>query len=190
MARYGAGPPATWVRALAGAAALVAAILAGPPASTGARAGHPDVRTELHCLALNIYFEARGEPDRGKIAVGQVVMNRLESDRYPETVCGVVKQGGADELHSCQFSWWCDGRSDTPRDADAWKHSQALAKRIYWGLAPDPTNGALWYHAHYVAPEWRTRFARGPVIGAHIFYRPGERRVAAAEVAPGAVRTD
>ena len=162
-------------------------ILGAAPAA--AAQDSPDVRAELRCLALNIYFEARGEPDRGKIAVGQVVMNRVHAARYPDSICGVVKQGGADRLHQCQFSWWCDGRSDTPRDRDAWAHSKALAQQIYWGLAVDPTGGALWYHAHYVAPEWRTRFARGPVIGEHIFYLP-TRRVAAAEVAPGAVRMD
>lgn len=148
------------------------ACLAWAIGASPARADAPDVRAELRCLALNAYFEARGEPDRGKIAVSHVVMNRVESDRYPDDVCAVVKQGGEDQLHRCQFSWWCDGKSDEPRDADAWEHSKAIAQQVYWHLTSDPTGGALWYHARYVAPKWRTRFARGPVIGDHIFYLP------------------
>jgi spore germination cell wall hydrolase CwlJ-like protein len=150
-----------------------------------AQAGSASVREELHCLALNIYFEARGEPDRGKQAVGHVVMNRIASNRYPDTACEVVKQGGEDRLHRCQFSWWCDGRSDTPRDSVAWEHSKAVAQQVYWALAPDPTRGALWYHADYVSPSWRKQFARGPRIGEHIFYLPTADMVAsAADTAP------
>ncbi len=130
-----------------------------------------DVRQEIECLAQTIYFEARGEPDAGKLAVAHVVMNRVDAADYPDRVCAVVRQGGEETLHRCQFSWWCDGRSDEPEELAAWRHSQALARAVYWNFSPDPTNGAKWYHADYVSPSWRTQFEQGPVIGRHVFYR-------------------
>ena len=125
---------------------------------------------EVECLALNIYFEARGEPEVGQLAVGHVVMNRVASARFPGTVCDVIQQGGALRLYRCQFSWWCDGRSDKPRNKRLWEKSAELALKVYWGRTVDPTEGALWYHADYVKPYWRKEFERGPKIGRHIFY--------------------
>jgi spore germination cell wall hydrolase CwlJ-like protein len=174
-------------RLLTGGLLAIAVSAAAPAGNTPVKA--PSVREELRCLALNIYFEARGEPDRGKIAVGHVVMNRVASNHFPDTICSVVKQGGEDRRHQCQFSWWCDGRSDIPTDRRAWRHSKALAQQIYWGLAKDPTLGALWYHANYVAPSWRTRFIRSAVIGEHIFYLPVHKVATANEPLP-AVRVD
>ncbi len=132
---------------------------------------------EIRCLALNIYFEARSESERGKLAVGHVVMNRVVSARFPDTVCDVVRQGGELRRHQCQFSWWCDGRSDKPINRHEWRKSAALALAVYWGRTDDPTAGALWYHADYVNPSWRTGFARGPKIGRHVFYSRGPRKV-------------
>ena len=141
--------------------------------------GTTDVRRQIECLAKTIYFEARGEPDAGKLAVGHVVMNRVASDDYPNTVCQVMKQGGAERLHRCQFSFYCDGRSDEPQDKKAWRHSQSLARAVFWDFSPDPTGGARWYHADYVSPDWRNHFDKGPVIGQHVFYlAPGERTAA------------
>ncbi len=130
---------------------------------------------EIECLALNIYFEARGEPEAGQLAVGHVVMNRVSSKRFPATVCDVIQQGGALRRDRCQFSWWCDGRSDTPRNKRLWEKSAELALKVYWGRTVDPTEGALWYHADYVKPAWRKTFDRGPKIGRHIFYSQGPR---------------
>lgn len=149
------------------AAMAILCALALQPAS-----GHAGVRQEINCLALNLYHEARGEPDLGKIAVGQVVMNRVANPQFPGTVCQVVRDGGEWPQLRCQFTWWCDGRSDEPRDARAWQRSRALARKVYWGYAPDPTHGALWYHADYASPRWAAMFDRGPMIGRHIFYRP------------------
>ncbi|MFQ6017247.1 MAG: cell wall hydrolase [Kiloniellaceae bacterium] len=134
-----------------------------------------DPRDEVACLALNIYFEARGEPDAGKLAVGHVVMNRVSSPRFPGTVCEVVRQGGDLRRNRCQFSWWCDGRSDKPKNKQEWQRSSEFALGVYWGQSQDPTEGALWYHADYVKPAWRKKFERGPKIGRHIFYRQGRR---------------
>ena len=142
------------------------------PAAAGA-----DVSRELECLALTIYFEARGESDEGKIAVGHVVMNRSSHPLFPDKVCAVVQQGGEKLRFRCQFSWWCDGRSDRPKEWRAWEKSKALARLIYWDYSPDPTAGALWYHADYVRPRWRKDLSRGPKIGQHVFYGlwPGEK---------------
>ena len=145
-------------------------------AQTGTQSATMNVRQQIECLATTIYFEARGEPDAGKLAVGHVVMNRVASDDYPDTVCQVMKQGGAKKLHRCQFSFYCDGRSDDPKDKAAWRHSQALARAVFWDFSPDPTGGARWYHADYVSPAWRNHFDKGPVIGQHVFYlAPGEQ---------------
>ncbi len=143
-----------------------------------------DVPEEIHCLAKNIYFEARSEPDLGKLAVGHVVLNRVDDPRFPTSVCGVVEQGGEKVRNRCQFSWWCDGLSDEPRNLRAWEYSQALARSVYWGYSVDPTSGALWYHAEYVQPRWSKSLNRGPKIGRHIFYGDdGARRRRATEVA-------
>jgi len=93
---------------------------------------------EIRCLALNIYFEARGEPESGQVAVGHVVMNRVASSRFPGTVCDVVQQGGSLRRNRCQFSWWCDGRSDIPGNERLWEKSAELALKVYWGRTVDP----------------------------------------------------
>ena len=131
---------------------------------------------EVHCLALNIYFEARSEPESGQRAVGHVVMNRVAHPDYPATVCAVVKQGGEFPLHRCQFSWWCDGKTDKPINKKAWAQSMRLSRTIYLGIMKDTTGGALWYHATYTTPYWSKVLRQGDRIGQHIFYL--ENRVA------------
>jgi spore germination cell wall hydrolase CwlJ-like protein len=130
----------------------------------------PRHEAELYCLALNIYFEARSEPESGQRAVGHVVMNRVAHSGYPDSVCEVVQQGGEERLHRCQFSWWCDGQSDRPVNRKAWTEAQRLAHEIYNGLSEDMTDGALWYHATYVKPYWSELLLKGDKIGQHIFY--------------------
>lgn len=128
------------------------------------------VNEELDCLALTIYFEARGENDSGKRAVAHVVMNRVRHSSYPSTVCDVVRQGGERPLFRCQFTWWCDGLGDKPREARAWDNARDVARFVFWGAWEDLTNGALWYHADYVSPYWRDHLKPGPKIGRHLFY--------------------
>ncbi|MDH3593246.1 MAG: cell wall hydrolase [Rhodospirillales bacterium] len=125
---------------------------------------------DLECLAMNIYHEARNEPEAGKLAVGHVVMNRVADPRFPGTVCGVVMQGGQKPRNRCQFSWWCDAKDDRPLNKRAWAESQFFASHIFAGNSKDPTGGALWYHADYVEPAWRKTFVEGPQIGRHKFY--------------------
>ncbi len=139
---------------------------AGEPSSTIPT----PAREEIRCLALNIYFEARGESEQGQRAVGHVVMNRVADKHYPDTVCDVVKQGGEKRRHRCQFSWWCDGRSDDPKNDIAWSRSLQIAEAIYSDQSLDPTDGALWYHAVYVTPYWRKALTLVKKIGRHHFY--------------------
>ena len=132
---------------------------------------------EHYCMALNIYYEARGSNLADKAAVSDVVLNRVEDTRYPNTVCEVVKQGkqypsGQMVRNACQFSWYCDGKSDTPRDQDRWFEAQMIA----WGMLEYEkyrgiTEGATHYHATYVNPRWTKDLQLVGRIGAHIFYR-------------------
>lgn len=128
---------------------------------------------EIDCLARNIYFEARLEPTEGRAAVAYVVMNRVADRRWPDSPCAVIRQGGTDHGPLCQFSWYCDGRSNRPRRDGYWDDALVLAEEVYWGRRPDPTDGALWYHATYVKPYWRVGLTPGPRIGSHVFYRDG-----------------
>jgi len=136
-----------------------------------AQANAVDRFDELYCLAKNIYFESRNQPKLGQIAVGQVTMNRVESKRFPNTVCTVVRQGG-ETRNRCQFSWYCDGKSDEPENGDSWDDSVYLALLIYSGkFTVDVTEEALWYHATYVSPSWAEHYEKTVQINEHIFYR-------------------
>ena len=136
-----------------------------------AQAHSADRFEELYCLAKNIYFESRNQPTLGQIAVGQVTMNRVNSPRFPNTVCGVVKQGG-EKRNRCQFSWYCDGKSDEPESNTSWDESVYLSLLIYSEeLTIDVTEGALWYHATYVSPSWAEHYEKTVRINEHIFYR-------------------
>ena len=128
------------------------------------------LQNEIRCLALNIYFEARSEPEPGQRAVGHVVINRVAHAKYPDSVCKVVQQGGERVLHRCQFSWWCDGQPDSPINQEAWVKSLRLAWKVYFGILEDTTGGALWYHATYVKPYWSDSLLEGDRIGQHVFY--------------------
>ena len=120
-----------------------------------------------HCVALAMYWEARGEGHRGMLAVGSVVLNRVEDDRFPSSVCGVVYQGG--EIPPCQFSWWCDGKSDRPTHGELWAASLSLADELLMARPSDPTHGALFFHNTSIRPPWRRE--RTTRIGSHVFYR-------------------
>lgn len=127
------------------------------------------LKQERNCLALSIYWEARGESRIGMIAVGWTVLNRVQNEQFPSTPCGVVHQGG--EQAPCQFSWWCDGRSDRPRDRDSWRTALFIAARLLVDPPSDPTGGALFYHSTTVKVPWRRKRVRTARIGAHVFYR-------------------
>jgi len=124
---------------------------------------------QKECLAQAIYFEARGETEEAQKAVANVVVNRAEHPEFPETPCGVVRQGG--ESPPCQFSWWCDGRSDIPEEREAWKTALQIAEEVAGNPQDDGTEGALYFHHLDVRPGWRRAFEKVAVIGAHVYYR-------------------
>ena len=130
-----------------------------------------DENEEAHCLAKNIYFEAGNQPLAGRIAVGQVTLNRKDHGMFPNTVCNVVYQGG-EKRHRCQFSWYCDGKSDIPTDSETWLASIVLAYRLLNFDDMDITEGSLWYHANYIdKPYWSSELTPTVVINNHIFYK-------------------
>tara|TARA_R100001082_G_C4252412_1_gene112010 strand:- start:58 stop:483 length:426 start_codon:yes stop_codon:yes gene_type:complete len=136
------------------------------------------LETALMCMASNIYFEAKNESMLGQFAVAQVVMNRVYDDRYPNTVCDVVKQGltyknGKVVLGKCQFSWYCDGKSDQPdMKSKKWSNAIRYASIIMTEtINIDVTDGATHYHATYVRPAWAKTKTRTTRIDKHIFYR-------------------
>ena len=124
------------------------------------------------CVALNVYFEARSEEFLGKIAVGSVVMNRVESPIFPDNACDVVYQaeylGQWPKRHRCQFSWFCDGLADIPRETEESAEAVTIATWVHGIGLPDITGGALWYHSNDVSPKWATTDYLQ--IGSHKFY--------------------
>ena len=131
-----------------------------------------DKYPQHYCMALNIYYEARGSNLADKAAVADVVLNRVEDTRYPNTICDVVHDGYKVGRRDCQFSWYCDGKIDVPQDQDLWFEAQMIA----WGMLEFDkyrgiTEGATHYHATYVSPRWAKSLQMVGRIGAHIFYR-------------------
>jgi len=148
---------------------------------------------ELKCLALNVYHEARNESLSGKMAVMLVTMNRVTDERFPGTICQVVHQGKhyyhktlkkkIPRKDRCQFSWYCDGKSDkipNMPNNQTWQNAEFVAKAMllqynmtddgdYFGI----TCGATHYHANYVVPNWieDRGMDRIKQVGSHIFYK-------------------
>lgn len=134
-----------------------------------------DKTRELECLTRNIYWEAASEPFEGKVAVAQVTMNRMESGKFANSVCGVVYQKNVIyEKVICQFSWYCEGtHHNKPVYRPLWKESEEVAKKVYLeGFRLPSMKNALYYHADYVHPNWNK--SKIGEIGRHIFY--GEKK--------------
>jgi len=136
------------------------------------------------CLADNMYHEARSQGSAGLLAVSSVVLNRVKDSRFPNTICEVVKQGPTRESwqkdgtfipvrHKCQFSWYCDGKSDVPKDKKTYNRLLEIAKSLVYDKLPfiDITDGALFYHADYVNPDWAKTKTKTVEIQDHIFYK-------------------
>jgi len=135
----------------------------------GADARAASLKQERDCLALALYWEARGEGRQGMVAVGWVILNRVHSRDFPGTPCGVVRQGG--ERPPCQFSFWCDGKSDRPRNGRSWNLAQIISAELLLQPPPDPTGGSLYFHTTGVRPSWMRTQTRTVQIGSHVFYR-------------------
>lgn len=125
---------------------------------------------EHTCLAQAIYFEARSESELGRLAVAKVILNRVKSPFFPDTICEVVYQN-AEKSNACQFSFACNGKSDRPRRGKAWEQAKTLATRSIAGEGDvQATATATYFHADYVQPKWSGAMTRLVKIGRHIFY--------------------
>ena len=154
--------------------------------------GPIDLNAEVECLAMNIYHEARSERTAGMWAVADVTINRVKSIAYPDTVCEVVYQGPvyeswktarfpnlADEMRiynpvkgKCQFSWYCDGKSDEPTEPDSWQRALDIAHGVMnHDLGLGLTDGADHYHANFIEPFWAPHMTLVTTIGNHKFYK-------------------
>ena len=133
---------------------------------------------ELKCLAQNIYYEAGYEPFEGKVAVAQVTLNRAESGKFPDDICGVIFQKGV--IYNkviCQFSWYCEQPAiRKPVNPAAYNESMAVAKKVLLeGFRLDGLKNAMYYHADYVSPNWgKEKIA---TIGRHIFYSENKAKI-------------
>jgi spore germination cell wall hydrolase CwlJ-like protein len=139
-------------------------------------------KEDLQCLSKNIFFEARNQTISGKVAVAWVTLNRMENSKYPDTICGVVTQAQLDAnnnpiKHKCQFSWYCDGKSDRiPSNVvaqRAWEDAQLVAQVVVldWIKAKkSPVGEAIMYHADYVKPYWAASYAKITKVDSHVFY--------------------
>lgn len=149
--------------------------------------------SELLCMARNVFFEARGESITGKLAVAHVTLNRVRSQRFPNTVCDVVKQARTEThwrtgsqvpvRHKCQFSWYCDGKSDEVNyhhpdgtlnkvAYQNWIHSFNVAKDVLQETTSDPTHGSTHYYNPALAdPYWKDNFEEMATVGGHVFLR-------------------
>ena len=132
----------------------------------------------LTCMAVAIYFEASGEPLAGQLAVGNVIINRVMDERYPDDVCEVITQGKLGSKPAsivrrdqCQFSFYCDGLSDEPKDNEAFEFAVDIARHVLAGIWLDQTDGATHYHSIDVRPLWSKTKTRVVRIENHIFYR-------------------
>jgi len=162
---------------------LLLAFCAGPaPAQDKAHFNEQHI-----CMKEAIYFEAGNQPVVGKFAVAYVILNRVSHKQYPNTICSVVHQGPISKWHKkelgkivpiknkCQFSYWCDGKSESfVEQSTSYRESVAVAEIIVGGgykLIFDPTEGATHYHATYVTPSWSKHMKKTVLIEDHVFYK-------------------
>ena len=143
---------------------------AAPEGSRSARNARAHGGDDLACLARALYFEARGEGSDGMQAVAEVVLNRVDSGLYPNSICAVVYQG-ARSPGGCQFSFACDGNGEMIGEPRAWSRAEAIARRMAGGAARSLTGGATHFHTVAVNPNWAQVFPKTARIGTHLFYR-------------------
>ncbi|PTX56373.1 spore germination cell wall hydrolase CwlJ-like protein [Litoreibacter ponti] len=152
MSRSG-GTPGRLVTSAAGINAL--------PKATGG--------PQWQCLTEALYFEARGETVKGQIAVAEVILNRVSSPRFPDTVCGVINQGTG-RKYACQFTYTCDGNPETIHEPRAYERVGKIARMMLDGAPRTLSGGATFYHTTAVSPSWARKFRRTARHGVHLFY--------------------
>jgi spore germination cell wall hydrolase CwlJ-like protein len=130
----------------------------------------PKSDKQMSCLAEALYFEARGEPIKGQLAVGEVILNRVEDTRYPSSICKVVNQGTGRRF-ACQFTYTCDGKLETVHERKPYEMALKIAKILLTTHERKLTRGSTHYHSNYVNPKWSKKFERVAKFGRHIFYR-------------------
>ena len=135
-----------------------------------------DFGKQLDCLTQNIYFESQGETIIGQLAVGLVTLNRVKDSRWPNTICGVIRQANKDAqgniiLNECQFSWYCDGKDDYVPNNEASALARDIAFLLMTQDIKDFTKGSNYFHATYVKPSWSKQVEMTIAVGNHIFYR-------------------
>ncbi|RPG31813.1 MAG: cell wall hydrolase [Muricauda sp. TMED12] len=156
----------------------VAAITFSTTATAGENQLYHPPADQLTCLAKNIYFEGRNQSTIGQLAIGLVTLNRVRDTRFPNTICDVVYQAkryrdGRIKRHKCQFSWFCDGKSDRIKEHEAYKVAVDNAVQAYtwWIDGEDFTKAATHYHTRAVSPSWSRDLQLIGVVDDHIFYR-------------------
>ena len=133
-------------------------------------AGAAPLDDAITCLARSIYWEAKGKSSADMEAVASVVMNRLGHEGFPDTVCAVVKQGS--ETRNCQFSWWCDGRSDQVQEETQYAIAKEIARKALNKQLNDRTNGAMYFHDRNVKPDWARKYIKTTETRMFLFYKP------------------
>ncbi|WP_460163781.1 cell wall hydrolase [Pseudomonas sp. S2_F03] len=133
-------------------------------------AGKSPLDDAITCMARSIYWEAKGKDSADMEAVANVVMNRLGHEGFPDTVCAVVKQGS--ETKRCQFSWWCDGKSDSVQEEGQYAVAKEIARKALNKQLPDHTGGAMYFHDKTVKPDWAKEYIKTASIGLFTFYKP------------------
>lgn len=139
----------------------------------------PFTQADINCMALNIYFEARGEPEDGQYVVSEVVMWRVMHENFPDSVCEVIQDAKYHKWNkkilvrnACQFSWFCDGKPDRPLDGEAFQQALDISKNILTNPFYEPKiDYALYYHADYVNPYWSDHVTHVAQVGKHHLYK-------------------
>lgn len=135
-------------------------------------AGQAALDDSITCLARTVYWEAKGADAEDMAAVASVVLNRLVSEGFPDTICGVVKQGV--ESKACQFSWWCDGRPDQVEEPQRYGIAKEIARKALNQQLKDSTGGALYFHDRNVRPDWAKAYRRTAQTQHFLFYKPNQ----------------
>ncbi|WP_409287568.1 cell wall hydrolase [Pseudomonas guariconensis] len=135
-------------------------------------AGQAPLDDSITCLARTIYWESKGANAQDMSAVASVVLNRLGHEGFPDTICGVVKQGV--ETKACQFSWWCDGRPDQVEEEQRYALAKEIARKALNQQLKDPTGGALYFHDRTVRPQWAKAYRKTAETTHFLFYRPNQ----------------
>ncbi|MCY1529339.1 Cell Wall Hydrolase [compost metagenome] len=141
-----------------------------PEAQAVDPAGAAALDDAITCLARTIYWEAKGGKPADMEAVASVVMNRVGHEGFPDTVCKVVKQGV--EQKACQFSWWCDGRSDHVVEDDQYTIAKEIARKALNQQLTERIHGALYFHDRSVSPDWARAYLKTTETGKFLFYKP------------------